>query len=265
MSIYLDVYFFINFLTDYIILTIAFGGNFLKIFRKLAASLLGAIYSCLFVLDTPDILFCFPLKLCVLGIMCATVCLPCSIKKFFNAFFAVFFTSLFVCGSVYGLQCLFSGGNMPVVGIGVNDVVLSLGIFLGYVLSKLCFSYFKKQSMQNSRKIKIYYREKSVSAYAIIDTGNSLKEPISGCPVIIADEKILKKLLGEAVCAANLCEFVNPEDFRVIPYKTISGSGIIQGFIPEKIELANRDIENAVVAAAPIHIEADILLNPLLV
>lgn len=69
--------------------------------------------------------------------------------------------------------------------------------------------------------------EEEIAVKALVDTGNSLKEPISGKPVSIIDRESLKLLQGVNV----------PERYRAIPYHSVGREhGIMEGYeIPEMI------------------------------
>ena len=99
----------------------------------------------------------------------------------------------------------------------------------------------------------------------MIDTGNALKDPISDMPALVIDEKVLKALFSPSVTRNNLCEFVEPEDFRIIPYKTISNSGITYGFIPHKLLIEDKVIKDTIIAVSPAPINTDALINPQLI
>ena len=99
----------------------------------------------------------------------------------------------------------------------------------------------------------------------MIDTGNALKDPVSDMPVLVIDEKVLKSLFSPSVTRNNLCEFVQPEDFRIIPYKTISNSGITYGFIPHGLLIEDKIIKDTIIAVSPSPINTDALINPQLI
>lgn len=63
-----------------------------------------------------------------------------------------------------------------------------------------------------------------VQIEALIDTGNSLIEPISGKPVAVIEEATFQMLFGEAT----------PELYRAIPYHSVGKSnGILKGYLLE--------------------------------
>ena len=64
----------------------------------------------------------------------------------------------------------------------------------------------------------------SVSFSARVDTGNSLTEPFSGAPVIVADAEAVAALIPP-----------QEEGCRLVPYHTVSGSGLLHAFRPESL------------------------------
>lgn len=66
--------------------------------------------------------------------------------------------------------------------------------------------------------------ERRVTAAALIDSGNSLTEPVSGKPVCVVDEKLYDSLRGD-----------DESGCRVIPYHSIGKKhGIMQGYLLPK-------------------------------
>ena len=264
MVIYIDIYFFINLIIDFIILSVPVSGLKANIVRRILGAFMGAIYACLYFFDVPKTLFSPVTKLVVLFLMTATVFSPCRIKTFLKSFVFIFFTSVFICGTIYAVMSFFYT-SVPLMGVKINDLIVVTGALVGYLVFMVFIKVFKKDTLVPAHKIEIFYKGKSVRTHGITDTGNSLKDPLNGYPVIVTNERILKKLLNAGVCSANLCEFVNPSDFRVIPFKTVSSSGIMNGFIPEKVIIDTNTYQNVIIAAAPNAIKTDALINPMLV
>lgn len=87
---------------------------------------------------------------------------------------------------------------------------------------------------------------KSVSLTGLLDTGNDLRDPVSGLPVIVVDLDSLRGILsGEAMAffssrwdslADDLVYDPMARRFRLIPYCGISGKrGVLPGFIPDRV------------------------------
>ena len=98
---------------------------------------------------------------------------------------------------------------------------------------------------------------RAVSCKGLADTGSDLREPFSGAPVI--------------VCDRTLAERVRPPEhagFRVIPCRTVTGEGALEGFRPDEIQITGggRTIRTSDVYIAasrePISGEYQALINP---
>lgn len=255
MEIYIDVLFFINFISDFLLLILC-DMNFKKgILKKIFASAIGSLYACLFVLDIPKVIYSPVAKMLVLGVMCYISFHPLSIKVFFEKCALFLVVSMLFCGVFYAGPLLLNSTDIPWI----------LLIFTAFFVTRFTFIKIKNKLYSKKCKIRIYYNKNTVTIHAMIDTGNALKDPVSGMPVLVIDEEILKKLFSPSATRNNLCEFVNPEDFRIIPYKTISNSGVTYGFIPEKLFFEDKEIKNTVIAVAPSPICTDALINPQLI
>ena len=83
----------------------------------------------------------------------------------------------------------------------------------------------------------------SMKVTALVDTGNSLKDPVSGFPAAVMSQtagKILLDELGETAA----------ERFCLIPFRTVSGNGMMQGLRPDHITAGGERIEKTVLAFA---------------
>lgn len=98
--------------------------------------------------------------------------------------------------------------------------ILGVG-FLLYLMFARFLSSKRKDSARLYEAVLIR-KERSAAVLALLDSGNSLREPISGKPVCIVEEEILEKLW-------------EPEEiqgFRAIPYHSVGCSkGILRGFL----------------------------------
>ncbi len=81
---------------------------------------------------------------------------------------------------------------------------------------------------------------------ALVDSGNSLTEPISGRPVCIVEENVFRELFGEGV----------PPGYRVVPYHSIGKKrGIMKGcLLPElrlEIDGIRKSFREVCIAVSP--------------
>ncbi len=254
MDIYIDVLFLINFISDFLLLVLC-DMRFTKVINKILAAVIGSLYSCLFVFDIPKVIYSQIVKMLVLGIMCYIAFYPSTMKIFFEKCALFLVVSMLFCGVFYAGPLLLNTSDIPWI----------LLVFTAFFITRLTFIKIKNKLYSRKCKIKIKYNKNSVTIHAMIDTGNGLKDPLSSLPVLVIDETILKKLISPSATKNNLCEFVNPEDFRIIPYKTISNSGVTYGFVPEKLFLEDKEIKDTVIAVAPSPINSDALISPQLI
>lgn len=96
----------------------------------------------------------------------------------------------------------------------------------------------------------------SVVLPAIADTGNLLKEPISGKPVIIAVLGSVRRLIPIGLIPlfsrgdTSVIEAASNLHVRVIPLSTVSGSSILYGFLPDLVRIDGK-ICDVYVALSP--------------
>lgn len=105
-------------------------------------------------------------------------------------------------------------------------VVLGTGI-VGYYALSWWIEQMKRVRNNHYYEVKLLGYGNEITLKALSDTGNSLKEPISGKPVSIVEEGLLEQLTDIKL----------PERFRVIPYHSVGrNNGIMEGYeIPEMI------------------------------
>ena len=77
-------------------------------------------------------------------------------------------------------------------------------------------------AIQNQLCRATLHREKSaITVTALVDSGNSLTEPISGKPVCVVEEKIVRGLWGKSM-----------KGFRAIPFHSVGQNhGILEGYL----------------------------------
>lgn len=105
-------------------------------------------------------------------------------------------------------------------------VVLGTGI-VGYYALSWWIEQMKRVRNNHYYEVRLLGYGNEITLKALSDTGNSLKEPISGKPVSIVEEGLLEQLTDIKL----------PERFRVIPYHSVGrNNGIMEGYeIPEMI------------------------------
>lgn len=88
--------------------------------------------------------------------------------------------------------------------------------------------------------VTITHEQKQITLKALVDTGNELKDPVSGCKVLVVDHSVARALLGlsQKELAFPIETFAAHfvPGLRLIPYHSVGQpSGFLLGFRPQKI------------------------------
>lgn len=262
-TVYIDVLFLENFLIDFLVLYMTAFVMCIKpsFFKMTVSSFVGSFYMCS--LYFSDFLF---LKNTVFKIIvfCAMIFLAFPIKTF-KVFLKYIMTFLFINLSLGG--CIyffasFSGGNVKngVFYIKTEIMGLILGIGVLIFIGRFFIVLFKKNILlgKTKKELTIFYKNKKMKLSTLIDTGNTLIDPISRKSVVVVSPKKIKKLINEE----KLSEIKN---FRLIPCRTITDKyEVLYGFKPDKFIYNEKEID-AVVAISKCDFdgEYDAVINPL--
>ncbi len=233
--------------------------------RLLAGAAVGALYSLFLFIPAMEGYLGPGYKLLVSLLMVAVVFLPRPPQKVL-VLLAYFYLSTFMLGgTVLGIinflhKSSFDGrltGMMQAI-----DTFLWYGIFLAvliyWILGRVMPAALRKRLMLPLLRADLTVRlgERKVSLRALLDTGNSLSDPLTGHPVIIAEYAAIKEILPEQVCTlieshgledgtavlAALGENIRPGNFRIIPYRSVGReNGWLLGFRPDEVELKAGD------------------------
>ena len=184
---------------------------------------------------------------------------PKSIKDFGITLLAAYVTTFAMGGLGMAAMYIFDGGARQIwstYSFGMQSFTLQnlvVAVASSFVVLKFAQQHiFKKHlTKQAFCRFKIHLLDKMAELNALVDTGNSLIDPISQNPVIIAEFDKIKHLLPPPVEA--LFHNASQDDLaaiadgfaaggfntriRMIPYSAIGKSGVILGFRPDKVEV----------------------------
>jgi len=251
MVVYVDTLFLINSVLDYFILlgVRLFSGTSYKWYKiALSACLGGLLGSAIFILSEAYV-FPWAAKLAVPPVLCAAAFGVKKIKKLLKEILVFYMISFLFGGAVFAIYMFtplagasgfkMSGGALY---MDVSFFAVSLAGFFVYILTIIFCKIFKRSGIIKdlSAQIEIGINGKKVRLRGFIDTGNSLKEPISGCGVILAELKSVEPILPERErdFFAGKGPFVNDIKTRVIPFKSAGESGgMLNAFLPDELIL----------------------------
>ena len=223
MTIYLDVVIVENLIMDAIIIYATAIVLKVKIrhLRIIISSLIGAIYSVLSYISDLEIYNNLFLKIFLSIVMVYIAFSPQNIKTLMKQILIFYLTSFLFGGVAFAL----------IYVIKPQEILMKNGLFLGMyplktvflgaiVATAILITAFKVVKSNITKKdmmcnISIELNNKTVNIKTMIDTGNMLKEPISGLPVIVVENTALYELIPKEILD-NLDDILGG-DFQKIP------------------------------------------------
>ena len=243
IKIYADVFFLVNAYIDFLLLIIVkrFFHLNAKGIRLFAASIFGALSSC-------TVLFSFSAILNLLLLLLSLITINLIAFGFKNLIFTL---KNSVCYLI--LSILFSGLNLFLIenfkikaliikGKVYYDIDLYFFIFFSLIFYLLFLILEKVKNFKSEKKL--FYKAEinllgdSLETLCKLDTCNELKEPFSGDPVIVIENNDLKSKLNN-----------ENRNLRLIPYRTISGKGLLTAYKAENIKIDGKIINKSVYVA----------------
>ena len=134
---------------------------------------------------------------------------------------------------------------------GFWSLVLASGI-----LCLLCLLGFRgRAGQQRYVPVMIRYGGKEVHVTALVDTGNTLRDPVSGWPVLVVEYGVAEKLLpisrGELSRPIETMAMGKLPGIRLIPYSAVGQTaGMLLAVRPDSVQICGKNMEY-VVAFAP--------------
>ena len=237
MTVYADILFIVNLYIDAMLLSAV--RRFLRLplsrTRWLLSSLLGGFFGLTALL--PQLrglpLLCF--GLCQAFVLVSAAFAP---KPWFTLGKAALLLLLFGA-ALSGLLSLIQS-FVPLSGIVLRNGTVYFDISPLLLVLLTCAAYGvlylfdrlfqKREPAVLFSTVRLVHSGKSVQIPAKTDTGMTLREPFSGLPVILIHKAAVKDLLpanfGTADC---------PLPFRLIPFSSVGGTGVLPAFSPEEI------------------------------
>lgn len=238
MTVYLDLVILLNFLVDFLLLlgTNRLAGHPAGPVRAAAASVLGGIYggACLI----PGFRFLGNLlwRLVSLGLMGVIA-------------FGLDRSTLRRC-VLFVLLSMALGGIA--LGLGSGNFRALVGAAAG--VAALCFVGFQgKAGARQYIPVALTHGDRQVRFLALYDTGNTLRDPLTGRPVLVAGERIGQELanLTKEDMKNPAAAVMNHPGLRLIPYRVVGNDrGMLLAVHVRQARIGDRN-QNVLVAFAP--------------
>lgn len=242
-KVYIDIIFLINLMTNYVTLcsTAMITGVRKKNIRIWCAAALGGIYATLiFAFEQLNIIWA---KLFVGALM---IVVAFGYKKVIRLFLTYFGVSAVFAGIALAISYLLGNGMESEVSflyLGISSSISYL--ILLAVFKPLSYGVEEKRILP----LEITHNGKSVKINALLDTGNTLKDPLTNMRAVVVNLSALEELFAnhEVDLIKRLSEeeaiLSLPKIFRLIPYKTVERGGFMLAFRPDKISINEKERE----------------------
>lgn len=265
MTVYLDIVLIENLFMNYIILLAT--GFIIKInlnhLKMIISALVGAIYA---ILSYMEIFPFYSTMIVKIGLSIAMIYIaftPKGIKSLFKHLIMFYLVSFVFGGCAFALLYFVKPEDIFMINgvyIGTYPIkIVLLGGIVGYIVIYSGFKFVKKRISKKGLiyDIEIKVNENYTKLKAMLDTGNQLKDPITGNPVIVVEKDSLYEILPgtllnrtEEIIGGEWNE--NEENisyrarFRIIPFTSIGKqNGILLGFKVDKVTIIT-DTENII-------------------
>lgn len=231
--IYIDLVIVINFIID-ILLLISVDlllKRRAKFKRIVIASLLGSLSTLLlFYITSSIILLLFKLLISIFMVIISFKYE--SFNQFKDNIVWLYIISIILGGSIYLLNNQIALINN---GLVFSESGFKINLFILSIISPIIvFKYIKyqknfKNTYSETYDVNIYYKGTKVTSTGFLDTGNKLKDPYFGRPIILVNKELIKKEVNTFY----------------VPYNTVNKEGLLEVFKPDKViinEKINRRI-----------------------
>lgn len=235
MVIYADVLVALNIFVNYFLLLTA-----KKILRYDAktvnialSSLFGGLYSLTVFLENVPKPLQLLMNVAALTVMTLICFRPKSVKPFLKEFLCFFGVNAAFAGIMLAVWLFFTPKGMfysnSIVYFDIDIKLLVVSTLICYAVLRLIF-FFSKRAAPKEKIISVTLMKngRAVSVNALLDTGNTLKDAFTGESVAVADEAVIKSLLGFSL-DTYMSGLPDSEklNIRLIPVSTVSSQALL--------------------------------------
>ena len=248
--IYLDILFLCNLTFDIlsVYITSHFTNTRLYPFRCLLACVLGSIGSIWLLIWCESGVLFLAVAASMLALMCCFSFSFQGIRNFLRLSMILLFC-LFLTGAIAYYLLWFAVERWGIYDNTGNDgkalLFSAISIVSGAILS-LSAKAVKRQNLMKTIKAKIQWDDRAVECTCLVDSGNLLKDPIDGKPVLLIPKNIGKSLFtaselffamtdknGSGIAKISDEAILNRT--RIVPYHTINQVGVLLCILPYKL------------------------------
>ncbi|MDF2986911.1 MAG: sigma-E processing peptidase SpoIIGA [Eubacterium sp.] len=275
MEIYLDILLLENLVINYLILYVTAKFSKLRVstLRLFAGAAVGALYVIFIILQPVKIYYTTFAKILLSFFIIAITFSPRKVLPFLKTLVIFYISTFIFAGAALaflffnqqggfvrnGIVYVFGQSKWSLMFFSIVTVGIIIKIFMEVIQSRI----IKDKLLI---PVKIAFDNRMIDLPALVDTGNSLKDPLTNLPVMVVEFKALEELLPEEI--RSIFENSKENDlncvtatistskwfsrFRLIPFSSLGKeNGMLIGFKPDFIEVGEeeekRDIKNVIV------------------
>lgn len=262
--IYIDVLFCVNFIIDFLLILSVkkYLSMRTRYLRMLLGAAVGALSSFVILLPPLNEILSLIIRLVTALAVVFAAFFPTDKKSLMKATAAYFLITFSFCGASIAILMIFSPPiaiRNGAVYIDISPIMLVSAIFVCYLIMRvICRATGRSAPKREICRVVIKNNGKTTKLIAKTDTGNTLHEPFSNLPVIVAERdkidellpievaeffarnKIYKKQPAMAATGSKpFCDSENiyPSGLRLVPYNSVGGEGILPAFRPSSVKI----------------------------
>lgn len=273
--VYIDSVFFINFAVNYLMLLASakFSGLPYRRGRLLLSAIVGGAYSVLVCIPRLSDLSSAVFKILAAAIMVLIGFGYVNLRRYIKYMLLFVLISVVFGGGVFAIY-IANGGAVDDFGDNIlysriSPNVLIISVLICYGLISIFFSGIGRHGGSSGEvvKIEVSLNAKKISISALVDTGNTLYDPISRAGVLIAEVDAVRDLFPSSVQGLmdkNLVSdpqallIISEVDsnlarrFRLIPFRAVGlESGLLLAFRPDMVKVEGREQREMLIALSP--------------
>lgn len=229
--------------------------------RLILSSIIGSTYAIIVYLNILSIYSNIFAKVILSIVMVYVAFGPKNIKQLLKQLLTFYLVSFIFGGCTFALIYFIKPEDVKIHnGVFVGTYPIKVAILAGIIAFTITQIAFKiNKSKLNSKNtvfsIKIYLNNKILKVNALLDSGNMLKDPISGMPVIIVEKNTLYEIIPneildniqESIGGEMNNEKINMQEYlkkiRMVPFMSIGKeNGMLVGMRMDKIKVETEDI-----------------------
>ena len=274
-EVYGEYLFIENLLMNWLILhlTSYFSKEIVPKYKIWLGASIGALYAFVFFFPSLSFLYSFVMKIIVSMLIITITFTPYRFIIFLKLLGIFYLISFMFGGAAFALfyftdfQGLLSNGIFYFGNFSLKLLLYS-GV-ISYILIKFCWEFVQIRISREKIYISISIEVENHRSHlkALLDTGNSLQDPLSKYPVIVVEYAAIRELFPEDVQKVfNSSEDINftiiskllqtsewISRFRVIPFKSLGKeNGMLIGFKPDCVQLMDnknlKSMKNIIIA-----------------